>query len=320
MAAVFVPWAAGPQVGLFGKVPTAGDFAHLRIGDDQKLCDWLARGVERASAKLGSRWSTAFDGGAPFGFMMRQTSGSVLGGVMRPSRDTVGRRFPLAGYASLSPTEMPNVRHLVPWALTAFAQSLCGLVSSAESVGMDPVETIRNIAVQGVPGEQGVVQYVEWLRSTSAKAWFEAVWRRKDGELPKYAVAMVVSSVGQYAGQDNSQNPLALRLPLAGDLRGAAFWIDLVARLGAWKVTIPTVFWEALQPSTVLIQLGEARPSSYVELWSRGSDDEHVVDLCSLGTVNSEPFLAAVPSALVQKLGDDAASLWDVLSAAGAGA
>jgi type VI secretion system ImpM family protein len=318
MSSVFVPWAVGPQVGLFGKVPTAGDFAHLRIGDDQKLCEWLQRGVERASAKLGSRWSATFDAGAPFGFMMRQTSGSVLGGVMRPSRDAVGRRFPLVGYASLSSTDAPNVRHLVPWALTTFAQSLCALVSSAEGVGMDPVETIRNISVQAVPGEQGEAHYNDWLRATPASAWFEAVWRRKDAELAKYAVAMIVSSVGPYAGQDNSQNPLALRLPVAGDLRGAAFWLELVARLGAWRATVPTVFWEVLQPATVLIQLGEARPSSYVELWSRGSDDEHVVDLCSLGNVNSDAFIGAVPPALVQKLGEDSASLWDVLGAAGA--
>lgn len=318
MSSVFVPWAVGPQVGLFGKVPTAGDFAHLRIGDDQKLCDWLQRGVERASAKLGSRWSSTFDAGAPFGFMMRQSSGTVLGGVIRPSRDAVGRRFPLVGFASLSPVDAPSVRHLVPWALTAFAQSLCGLVSSAESVGMDPVETIRNISVQAVPGEQGVVQYDDWLRATPASAWFEAAWRRQDSELAKYAVAMVVSSLGQYVGQDHCANPLALRLPVAGDLRGAAFWLDLVARLGAWKATVPTVFWEVLQPATVLIQLGDTRPSSYVELWSRGSDDEHVVDLCSLGAVRAEPFIGAVPASVVQKLGDQSATLWDVLMAAGA--
>lgn len=316
MASVFVPWAAAPQVGLFGKVPTAGDFAHLRIGDDQKLCDWLQRGVERASAKLGSRWPATFDTGSPMGFMMRQASGSVLGGVLRPSRDTVGRRFPLAGYASLSSADAPHVRHLVPWALTAFAQSLCGLVSSAESVGMDPVETIRNISVQPVPGEQGEAHYNEWLRSTPQRAWFEAVWRRKDPELAKYSAAMVVSSVGQYIGQDNTGNPLALRLPIAGDLRGAGFWLQLVARLAGWKMTVPTVFWEALQPATVLIQLGEARPSSYVELWSRGSDDEHVVDLCSLGAVRSDPFIGQVPAPLVQALGDETATLWDVLAAA----
>lgn len=317
MSTVFVPWAAGPQVGLFGKVPSAGDFAHLRIGDDQKWCEWLQRGVERASARLGGRWPAAFDGGAPIGFLMRQGPSSVIGGVMRPSRDAVGRRFPLSSYASLTPNDAPAVRHLVPWAITAFTQSLVGVFVAGEDGGVDPVEEVRGLNVQAVAGDQGQAHYGEWLRSTPAAAWFGALWGRQDAELARYSVAMIASSLSQYVGQDHSTNPLALRLPVAGDLRAAAFWIDLVGRLGGWKATVPTVFWEALQPETVLVQLGEARPSSYVELWARGADDEHLVELCSLGAVNSEPFIQVVPAQLQQRLVDESASLWDVLNAAG---
>lgn len=315
MATVFVPWSVGPSVGLFGKVPATGDFVHLRTGDDQKLCDWLQRGVERANVKLGGRWPEVFDAGIAYGFVMRQASGAVVAGLITPSRDSVGRRFPLSAYASLSGSETPDVRHLLPWALMPLTQTLAACLT-AGGQGGDPVESIRALGVQRVAGESGQAHYAEWLRSTPASGWFEQVWGQRDPEYVRYTVAMIASSVGPHRGQDHPGNPLALRLPLGGDLRAAAFWLDLVGRLAGWKATVPTLFWEAVTPTSVLVQLGEARPSSYVELWSRGKDDEHVIDLCSPMSVNAEPYVSSLSAPLLQRLSAEGSTLWDVLSAA----
>lgn len=317
MSTVVVPWAAGSQLGLFGKIPSKGDFVHLRAADDQKWCEWLQRGVERANAKLGARWQSLFDGGTPHGFLMRQATGAVLSGLLTPSRDTVGRRFPLSAYVQLSASDVTTVKHLVPWALSPLNQLLPGVLAP-DNPTSDPLEAVRSFTVHGVSAEQGEAQYQSWLRATPARPWFEQVWGRPDPELPRYSVAMMTSSLEQYVGLDNSTNPLALRLPLAGDLRAAAFWLDLVGRMGGWKVTVPTVFWSVTNPRSVLVQLGEAKPSSFVELWAPGVDDEHVIDLCSLGSVNAAPFLGSVPAPMARCLAADGSTLWDVLAAAGA--
>ncbi len=319
MANVVVPWAVSSQIGVFGKLPGAGDFIHVRNGDDQKWCDWLQRGVERANVKLAARWPSAFDQGVPHGFLMRQASGAVLAGFIKPSRDAVGRRFPLSVYTQLSPSDAGGVRHLVPWALAPFNQMMASILTAPDP-HLEPVDLIRGISIHAVAAEQGQTQYQDWLRSTVAATWFDQVWGRRDREVARYCVAMIASSIGQYVGHDHSANPLAMRLPLAGDLRAAAFWLDLVGRLGGWKTTVPTTFWEAAHPGTLLVQLGEAKPSSYVELWAPGSDDEHVIDMHAAGAVNAAPFMISVSAPLQQRLTDDTATLWDVLAAAGPGA
>lgn len=318
MPSLAVPWAVSPQVGIFGKLPNVGDFLHVTAGDDQKWCEWLQRGVERASVRLASNWSSTFDAGEASGFMMRQATGAVVAGILKPSRDSVGRRFPLSAYVQLSPNDLPAVRHLVPWALNSFNHALQG-VFDAGALHAHPVETARSLSVQRVAADHGEVQYREWLATTPATPWFEKLWGRRDVELPRYSVAMIASSLAQYVGQDHSNNPLALRLPLGGDLRAAAFWLDLVRRIGGWKTTVPTLFWDAAPGRHLLVQLGETKPSSFVELWAPGSDDEHVIDLCSLSAVNSEPFIAGVGAPLIQSLSWSSATLADILYAAGNG-
>lgn len=318
MPNVAVPWAVSPQVGIFGKLPSVGDFLHVAVGDDQKWCEWLQRGVERASVRLASSWSSTFDAGGAMGFMMRQGTGAVVAGTLEPSRDSVGRRFPLSAYVQLSPTEVPTVRHLVPWALNSFNHALQGVFETSAD-GAHAIETARAVSVQRVAADQGEAQYREWLTSTPATPWLESLWGRRDAELPRYSVAMIASSLAQYVGQDHSSNPLALRLPLGGDLRAAAFWLDLVRRVGGWKATVPTLFWDAVQGRQLLVQLGETKPSSFVELWAPGRDDEHVIDLCSLNAVNAEPFMAGVGAPLAQSLSRSSATLADILYAAGNG-
>jgi type VI secretion system protein ImpM len=315
MPSLAVPWAASPQVGIFGKLPSEGDFLHVTAGDDQKWCEWLQRGVERASVRLASNWSSTFDAGRAFGFLMRQGTGAVIGGVLKPSRDSVGRRFPLSAYVQLAPNELPAVRHLVPWALSSFNRAIQGVLD--DTAGPHAVETARNSSVQRVAADQGEAQYREWLATTAATPWFGTLWGRPDAEFPRYSVAMIASSLAQYVGQDHTNNPLALRLPLGGDLRAAAFWLDLVRRVGGWKATVPTLFWDAVQGRHLLVQLGETKPSSFVELWAPGTDDEHVIDLCSLSAVNSQPFMAGVAAPLAQSLSGSSATLADILYAAG---
>jgi type VI secretion system protein ImpM len=96
--------------GAFGKIPAAGDFFRLNAptGFVQVWDDWIQRSMLGAQAALGAGWDAAYMSAPIWRFSL---SAGLAGpqkvlGVMMPSVDRVGRRFPLTLMAAL-PTPGP---------------------------------------------------------------------------------------------------------------------------------------------------------------------------------------------------------------------
>lgn len=90
--------AEGVSLGLIGKHPGYGDF--LRAG----LSDTIASGVEQwldhvlsdLRDEMGNNWPEFWDSAQDLRFWLgRAVLGRSVIGVMRPSRDRIGRRYPL---------------------------------------------------------------------------------------------------------------------------------------------------------------------------------------------------------------------------------
>lgn len=93
--------------GLFGKLPAHGDFVRrgLRGGFCEAWDAWLRAGILAARAALGEAgWQAAWQATPPWRFLLPAgTCGpDAVAGVMLPSRDAVGRAFPLT-VATLGP-------------------------------------------------------------------------------------------------------------------------------------------------------------------------------------------------------------------------
>ena len=89
-----------PQVGIYGKHPSFGDFVTAGLPDagQNMLERWLHTVLPALRDMWGENWQTFFDA-APvinfwFGPDLTGGVGSICG-MMGPSRDKVGRRFPL---------------------------------------------------------------------------------------------------------------------------------------------------------------------------------------------------------------------------------
>lgn len=83
---------------LYGKHPGRGDF--LTRGVDPRLQApleaWLDRVLAELRETLGPEWEAVWDSGTSLGFWVGEAIWALpVAGVMRPSRDKVGRRFPL---------------------------------------------------------------------------------------------------------------------------------------------------------------------------------------------------------------------------------
>ncbi|WP_198378820.1 type VI secretion system-associated protein TagF, partial [Neoroseomonas rubea] len=102
-----------PLTGLYGKVPAHGDF--VRRGLPSSFVGpwdaWLQEAVAAARDALGPRWAEAWDAAPPWRFALPAGAcgPDAVAGVMLPSADTVGRRFPVTLAALLAPGEaMPG--------------------------------------------------------------------------------------------------------------------------------------------------------------------------------------------------------------------
>lgn len=93
--------------GLYGKVPAHGDF--VRRGLPTSFVGpwdaWLAAGIAAARERLGSHWEAAWDSAPAWRFALPAgvCGPDAVAGVMLPSQDQVGRRFPITLAALLPP-------------------------------------------------------------------------------------------------------------------------------------------------------------------------------------------------------------------------
>ncbi len=97
-----------PLTGLFGKVPAHGDF--VRRGLPSSFVTpwdaWLQGAVAAAREQLGAGWESAWDSAPAWRFALPAGAcgPDAVAGVMLPSQDQVGRRFPVT-LAALLPAD-----------------------------------------------------------------------------------------------------------------------------------------------------------------------------------------------------------------------
>jgi type VI secretion system protein ImpM len=88
-----------PVTGIFGKVPAHGDFVRRGLPTSfvAPWDAWLQAGIACARERLGGRWEAAWDQAPAWRFLLPAGAcgPDAVAGVMLPSEDMVGRRFPI---------------------------------------------------------------------------------------------------------------------------------------------------------------------------------------------------------------------------------
>lgn len=86
------------EVGVLGKHPGYGDFVRHGIADEtaDELTRWIDTTLTEVRDQLKADWADFWDNGQELRFWLgRQVLGQTCIGIFRPSRDRVGRRYPL---------------------------------------------------------------------------------------------------------------------------------------------------------------------------------------------------------------------------------
>ncbi len=99
--------SAGSVAGLFGKLPSAGDFVTRALPSAFVAAwdDWLQRSLVASRAKLGNGWTELYLQSPIWRFALQPQvlNSQAWAGVLMPSVDRIGRYFPLTLAAAIPP-------------------------------------------------------------------------------------------------------------------------------------------------------------------------------------------------------------------------
>ena len=145
--------AETPAPGLFGKLPSRGDFVVRRLTPPCRIAldDWLQVCIDTSRRQLGDAWQAAYLNAPVWRFVLgaRVAGPSPVAGVMMPSVDRVGRYFPLVLAAELPGCPQPQdlVQRAIPW-----FDAMEALILTALDHGTDLTQVDAGAAQLGSPG------------------------------------------------------------------------------------------------------------------------------------------------------------------------
>lgn len=311
----------GPVVG-FGKVPALGDFVRTPKGCEEMTAfeHWLARAMETAEQRDGAAFKDGFAAAPPHAFLwsapLTPKTRGLLAGVIVPSRDAVGRRFPVVLCAPLPVPALAAAPHVAPFVLHEFffhalpaAQRAARATNQAEFHAQ-----IAAIAPPVLDVASAVAQWDTWTRGRRAADAFASVVGGEDlDRATRYALYIVVEATAAYRGQDAPPLTLGVRVPIGSDVRsGTALWLDVVRHAAGWKSTVPSVFVPLGVPAPrALVQLGAEPPATVMADLVAASAGESVCDV--LPTPSSK-MPSELPPAAARALANANATLADALA------
>ncbi|MBJ6765049.1 type VI secretion system-associated protein TagF [Myxococcaceae bacterium JPH2] len=252
------------RIGLLGKTPRQAEFIRLHAATPLalRLHGWLEEGVERA------RRARVALPSQPVRFVFTLPGAKqVLVGLMAPSRDSVGRDFPLAVFAEVPSNVVAGRGALVPEGFRPFFQAATALVERAAEMEVTPLlEHATALPLPG-PGDLGTAERLRVGALTGhgpAELLSPIVEGTPDGGR-YYALHTFLTACAGERGREQSAATVGLDCPLSAKV-GPVPWLELATRLLKWNTLPPAFFWSEGDAPRLLLCLGAATPSYFLHL------------------------------------------------------
>ncbi len=308
-----------PPIGCFGKLPIAGDFLRVNAGGPEAadLDQWIQEGLSAVKAKLGPGWERAFDASAPQRFVyVPDKAERALAGVMVPSRDQTGRRYPMCIFLRV---ERDGQSGASGWVAARYASFFEAAVELAR-------------AGWGDADAKGFLARVERLADRSvdasgARADLERRWEARTlGEFCRdlfgdeagpraSALGGALDALLPALRADGAKPSFGLKYPLSNEEEAdVAFWCELTSRLTRRDLGDPFLFWSSRPVPRRCVLLASYRrpnPKAWLSFIDPAYDDDWWYDLAP--TETGKPSSSGTVSALLE---DRSRSLASLLAAA----
>jgi type VI secretion system ImpM family protein len=276
----------GPAFPL-GKIPSQPEYLPTSIGAAFVAFDaWVTEATEWAALRGGPAWSSRFASGALHAFAFRSPSepSALLCGALGPSRDSVGRQFPLVLAAPLSASPaMLEQPQLLPFFVEGlWSSSTSRLWELLTERTADAQAACAGLQLQpSLELEEASALYVSWSQDLELAELWSLLGPAFEGSGAEQRLRLLAATLLPVRGQERPCTPLSLRLPLG--LAGGptlCFWLDVVRLLNGWHATIPSLFWSHDgQSGVTLLHLGTPPKEALCELWQPTGERQHISDL-----------------------------------------
>ncbi|GIV60304.1 type VI secretion system-associated protein TagF [Rhodocaloribacter litoris] len=314
-------------IAYFGKLPTHGDFVQRNAGGAalRALDAWLQKGLYVARRQLGARFEATYDAMPPFAFRYH-TGDGLLVGVIHPSRDRVGRRYPFmvafeVPEAEAGPAPVPET----PLRYAAFFERAAQLARRAAGGDLEPALLAPAAERFGdlVDGRDARPALERFYRETPLPTLWEHLWGHADDSRKYILFKNLLDILLPLQRTVPTGFPLVLRFPLCADAGRrpfvVSFWTDVCLRLvdgpAAGSSACPSLFWthpvsqETPNAPHLLLTLRPPRAGSFALLVNPALDDDTLCDLESLGSRNAAQAALAIPARYGELLEADHLSL-----------
>ncbi|WP_002639862.1 type VI secretion system-associated protein TagF [Myxococcus hansupus] len=252
------------RIGLLGKTPRQAEFIRFNAATPLalQLYGWMEGGVERAQR---ARVELPAE---PVSFMFTAPGKKqALVGLMAPSRDSVGRSFPLAIFTEVPSADAASKLALTPEAFQPFMRAAGTLAQTAAE--LEVPQLLERAAALPLPGPGDFSVAKRLLDAVLAEHHTvdllgPVVEGAPDGGR-YYALHTFLTACAGERGKEQSPAGVTLDCPLSPRV-GPVAWLELSARLLRWTHQPPALFWSEGERPRLLISLGAASPALFLAL------------------------------------------------------
>jgi type VI secretion system ImpM family protein len=245
--------------GLIGKLPRHADFVRCGVGADV-FDAWLSRAVEaldRSQRVLPER---------VFRFVLPMAAKELVAGVLMPSRDKVGRRYPVAVVAKLPAAIERAGMAAWPLLLDAACGALEALVAELPEADAEDVTAKLQRCPQLIAASETGRRIPALLAELNVASFFERVLGTQDVAYASYAVRTMKMGVGMYAEATHPPSVgtiLSCPVVIPEDL---VAWLALAQCLAGDSTVTAGLVWSSHQTTPLHLCLGPSMPQllSYI--------------------------------------------------------
>ncbi|RPH37391.1 MAG: type VI secretion system-associated protein TagF, partial [Planctomycetota bacterium] len=223
--------------GCFGKLPIHGDFIRHNVGPEvDKLDEWLQNGIVSSRTAMGSTWDASFEATQPQRFLYQPAGGRIVAGVITPSIDKPGRRYPFLVFTILDPKTLGGEPTPLPAQLSSFL-ARAELEALTGWHGQDLKSYMTRIDALALPTdfEEAKQPLVKFVAGQTSQAFWNQLFG-SDQDPRKY---MLIHNLVETL-RGGTVPRYALRFPRVSGEPEVAFWQELCRKL-ARRSGLPTL-------------------------------------------------------------------------------
>ena len=310
------------KVGMFGKLPTEGDFVRYQASGNawRALDQWIQDGYFLARDR--GAFNSGYDEARGYAFLFTPLhSAKSLLGYIHPSRDQIGRKFPLVIAAEVD-AEPPATMYTIP---VKYADCVHKFQLCAEAAGKGQMDrTSLLLAMQSfevIPENESL--YQDWSFQTKWISVVQDIWG-DFGDLRKYLIMKNLVDFLQPLKRGVPENyVLGYRFPASSGkqaIRCTAIWLDFFQRILKEEEFTPNFFWRlnndrTKSKSSVLLFL---RPPSATEMGHMiplETESDRICDMDEIGFAKRDQAASGLPGNLRNLLDSPEASVNTLLNA-----